>query len=170
MNSISAAYHVLAVGLVACALACTDRASHSNALGVEADGATAFSTACLWPASLDPPDVVNVQKCVAARTFLSCNSPNGGGEECLSNDPTRCTFDPPVSGGSSSSGSSSAGSSNMAPDAAANTCQNFCEVNEYAVGCGPTFQGSPPPGPPSEYGCHEVKGGGGGPFYCCPCM
>ena len=45
--------------------------------------------ACAWPPSLDPVDASN-GACIAARTYLWCQGSNGGGEGCLSNDPTRC--------------------------------------------------------------------------------
>jgi hypothetical protein len=99
--------------------------------------------ACTWPAALDPPDV-STTACVAARTYLSCKLPNGGGEDCLSNDPTRC------SGG-----------------IAGPTCTDLCNANEYAVACGGPGPAQPPPLPS---GCRSLLAGpGGGISGCCPC-
>jgi hypothetical protein len=105
--------------------------------------------ACTWPASLDPTDSSTGQ-CAAYRTFLSCKGSNGGGEGCLSNDPTQCPGPNPVVGVTFSG------------------CEDQCNADEYAVGCG----GVGPAGPSAQLpaGCRSLPPNPGGVLFgCCPC-
>jgi hypothetical protein len=105
--------------------------------------------ACTWPASLDPTDS-DTDQCKAYRTFLSCKGSNGGGEGCLSNDATQCPGGDPVVGVTYSD------------------CQDQCNADEYAVGCG----GIGPAGPsvPLPASCRSIAPNPGGVLFgCCPC-
>jgi hypothetical protein len=110
--------------------------------------------ACTWPASLDPIDASNGQ-CVAARVYLSCAGSNGGGEGCLSNDPTQCP------------------GPNVTPGVTYSNCQNQCQAHEYAMVCGfigpaPQDASNSASNPPS--GCRIVATNpSGSEPYCCPC-
>jgi hypothetical protein len=111
-----------------------------------------------WPADLDRYDA-DVLQCTAARTYLVCSAPNGAGEGCLSDDPTKCP----------GNGAVSASSSNPVPMNGPFTCRNQCDSNEYAVACpsGPIL--SPPSLPADATGCHQIPTLQG-VIYCCPCM
>lgn len=139
----------------------------SMATSTSDSGATSTTTAthCSWPASLDPPmSALNTPHCAAAVAALYCNTEGGGGEHCLSNDPSKCS-DAPAGGASSSSG----GGSSSTSDAGGTTCVNQCTNDEYAVGCYPPPALGPmagmAPQPPST--CRIVNGGSA--WYCCPC-
>jgi hypothetical protein len=111
-------------------------------------GDMAALPACRWPAILDPVDGSTGQ-CVAARTVLSCQGSTGGGEGCLSDDPTRCPGPDPIVGETFSA------------------CKDQCNSDEYAVACGGPGPG-PWPAPPS--GCRGLPTGpGGGSLSCCRC-
>jgi len=150
---------------VVCAVAVLASLACSGRVNGEADGPVETTTmpACTWPASLDPSDASQFQ-CTAARMLLFCDFANGIGEDCISNDPTRCPYSGPLSGGPVSGGSSDA-----APDDGGGFgCKNQCTPGEYAVSCGPGSALGPaamPPPPPSA--CRTVLGGDA--LYCCPC-
>jgi hypothetical protein len=113
----------------------------------ETTSSTSLPT-CTWPASLDPVDGSS-DACVAARTYLACQDSNGGGEDCLSNDPTQCPG-PDLTAGVTYS-----------------ACVDQCHANEYAVGCGGI---GPGPSPSLPAGCRNLPAGpGGGSVGCCPC-
>ena len=119
----------------------------ASAVGVTSGG-TAPLPACSWPASLDPADGATGQ-CGAARMYLACKGSNGGGEECLSNDPAQCPGPNPIVGTTFSA------------------CTDQCDAGEYAVACGGPGLG-PWPTPPA--GCRALPSGpGGGSVACCPC-
>jgi hypothetical protein len=105
---------------------------------------------CSWPARYDATDGGVVGQCVAARLYLSCRGSNGGGESCLSNDPTQCPGPNPVVGVTFSD------------------CQNQCKVGEYALACGGPGPG-PWPQPTPECRSSGPQGPGGGVTVCCPC-
>jgi len=122
--------------------------------------------ACGWPASLGPGDG-SAYGCTAARMLLICNTPGGGGADCISNDPTTCFPPGATSGAGSSSGG---GSSDAAPvDGGGSGCVNQCSPGEYAVACFPPPALGPAAGmaplPPSA--CRLVLGRD--LLYCCPC-
>jgi hypothetical protein len=118
--------------------------SGSNSSG----GVTTTPVACDWPASLDPSDGA-IGQCIAARAYLSCEGSTGGGEDCLSNDPSQCPGPNPIIGVTFSG------------------CKDQCAVDEYAVACGGPGPG-PWPAPP--VGCRDLlPGPGGGTVSCCPC-
>jgi hypothetical protein len=99
--------------------------------------------ACTWPSSLDSPDA---GQCAAARMYLNCQFPGGGGMACMSNNASYCPGN--------------------ALDTSL-TCVNQCNANEYAVGCGGP---GPAPSPPLPGGCRGLPSGpGGGVSGCCPC-
>jgi hypothetical protein len=107
--------------------------------------------ACQWPATLASGDASSAGQCRAARAFVSCQDSNGGGEVCLSNDPTRCADSPQQPG-------------------VTTACQNQCAADEYGAACG-----SPQPStaafPEAPAGCRELAPTPGGiVFYCCPCV
>jgi hypothetical protein len=154
------------MGLAACALiwmsSCAGKSAQSdsgsggtaqNGTDASAEDATGGGTtvglpACTWPASLDAADGETGQ-CVAARAYLSCKGSNGGGELCLSNDPTQCPGLNPIVGTTFFG------------------CVDQCAADEYAVGCGGPGPG-PWPQPPA--GCRSLPSGpGGGSVLCCPC-
>jgi hypothetical protein len=147
--------HRGSMGLVAFALiwmsACGGKAAQtdSTSAGSQNGGvATASLPACSWPASLDPADG-SMGQCVAARTYLACQGSNGGGEDCLSNNPTLCPGPNPVVGVTFSA------------------CKDQCNADEYAVACGGPGPGQWP-APPA--GCRGLPSGpGGGSVSCCPC-
>jgi hypothetical protein len=107
--------------------------------------------ACGWPAIYDATDAsVATGQCVAARAYLSCKGSNGGGEDCLSNDPTQCP------------------GPDLTPGVTYSNCQDQCDSNEYALGCGGPGPG-PWPQPPAA--CRPLSSGpGGGTSACCPCV
>src|SRR4030081_3933934 len=78
--------------------------------------------ACTWPASLDPSDASD-GRCVAARAYLTCTAPGGGGAACISNDLTQC------------------------PGSAGETCEDQCHADEYGAACGKVGPGSSPAPP-----------------------
>ena len=102
-------------GGASCCLAQQDASSTPQDAGVQDGGGL---PACTWPAALDPTDASPRGQCVAYRAFLSCKGSNGDGEGCLSNDPTQCPGPNPVVGVTFSD------------------CQDECNADEYAVGCG----------------------------------
>lgn len=117
--------------------------------------------ACSWPSdllsptsALDPPDGFGA-RCIAGRRFLICESANAG-VGCITNDAQCPTF-------------GFGTSSPMVPGASTQVCRDQCDPTEYAAGCGggggPLGQSLPPP----SSACREVRGGMGGPIYCCPC-
>ena len=107
--------------------------------GAAGEGGAPLS-ACAWPAALDSTDASSSSACHAARAFVQCIYP-GGGEGCLSGNPTKCEGPAPLPGPAS--------------------CQDQCREDEYAVSCGA-------PDPPA--GCHDaVPSPDGVIFYCCPC-
>lgn len=113
----------------------------SDAGTSDAGGSTA---ACSWSPTLDD---AGPGGCKAERAFVQCSLPNGGGCDCLSNDPTQCPECGPTQGAA---------------------CQNLCGAGEYGVSCGgiavPRTQDPPA-------GCRFVSAVPGGfAFYCCPCQ
>jgi len=107
--------------------------------GASGDGAL---PSCTWPASLDD---AAPRQCSAARAYLACQYPDGGGYDydCMSNDPSTC------------------------PAAPGASCTDLCNADEYAVGCGGV---GPAPSPPLPTGCRGLPSGpGGGVVGCCPC-
>ena len=151
----------LAVGVVICAIAtpgCSDGAPKSNASSAVGGNMTLLS-ACAWPASFDPSDAG--PQCTAGRTYLVCSAPNGAGEGCLSDDPTKCP----------GNGFVSASSSNPVPMNGPFTCQTQCAPNEYAAVC-PAGPFHTPSLPADATGCHAMDGGSGSEadLYCCPCQ
>ncbi len=106
---------------------------------------------CQWPAAFDPSDASAPGACRAAPALVHCLDGNGGGQICLSRDPTTCSESPEQ------------------PDATFD-CKNQCATNEYAALCG-----SIGPGALSDVeiptGCRMALATPGGvAFYCCPCM
>lgn len=131
------------LALLVCAAAC----GMNSGMHEQSDGNASALAACRWPASLDPADAA-IGQCVAARTYLSCKGSKGGGQGCLSSDPTQCPGPNPVVGETFSA------------------CVDQCKANEYAVACGAAGPG-PWPEPPT--GCRVLPAGpGGGSISCCP--
>jgi hypothetical protein len=113
-------------------------------------GASTTLLACQWPASLND---AGPGACTVGRAYVVCSYPSGGGELCISDDPTSC------------------------PGFSSTACTNKCAPNEYAVSCG-----GPPPGPTADGGApaftyQEAPAGcvsvgftpGGNEYSCCPC-
>jgi hypothetical protein len=125
----------------------------------QANGSTANSAgdaalpAC---ANLDSNDA-SYESCGAARAFVSCTAPNGGGMGCLSNDPTQCPGPAAVTPGcSSTTGCASTW-----------TCVDVCHADEFAVSCGAI---GPQAGPAVPSTCRVTAPTPGGVvFACCPC-
>src|SRR5579859_5722820 len=87
----------------------------------------------------------------AARACVGCTGEAGGGEFCLSNDPT--TRDDP--GGPSVSGGPF-------------TCRDDCAPNEYGLACGGIGPNPAPSNPPAA--CRSVAVTPAGVYFlCCPC-
>jgi hypothetical protein len=86
--------------------------------------------------------------CGAARAYIDCESPNGAGCGCMT-DNTSCS-------------GCGAGA----------TCTDKCSANEYAVSCGSVGPGNPSityADPPAA--CRLVLASPAGvAFYCCPCL
>ncbi|MEO8901941.1 MAG: hypothetical protein ABI627_10475 [Polyangiaceae bacterium] len=146
---------LLGVGLMA--VGCAGEASKRGAeQGANPNGsagkpgaASASSSECTWPASLND---AGLGACGVGRAYVNCTGPSGGCL-CLSDDPTTCAacaeqFQGPL------------------------TCVSECAANEYAVSCG----GPPQPGSGFVYqdvpaACHSVAATPGGSQYaCCPCQ
>ena len=139
------------IGMSACGGASAQTGSHGSGVStgstVDATGAAALM-ACSWPAGVDAGADSSGQ-CIAARTYLACQGSNGGGENCLSNDPTQCP------------------NPNLTAGVTFSDCNDQCHADEYAVGCGGPGPG-PYPAPPA--GCRSLPSGpGGGTISCCPC-
>jgi hypothetical protein len=123
----------------------------SGAAGTGGTGGSGVVTTlplCAWPASFDSADAT-VGQCAAARFYLSCKGSNGGGMACMSNSATECP------------------GPNATPGVSYSNCENQCQPNEYALGCGGPGPG-PWPQPPVT--CRTLPyGPGGGSVSCCPC-
>ena len=87
--------------------------------------------------------------CVVGKQYVTCDSPSGRGCACVTDDASCADCAAPVG----------------------STCQNNCEANEYALGCGGLLPGdasfTAPVIPP---GCHVIDSSFSGEgYYCCPC-
>jgi len=118
--------------------------------GGPAAGALAVPTQCKRAEGLDGPGAPR-DSCLSKRALVRCMLPNDVTQTCLSDDPTRCPSDDGVA------------------TAAASSCTNQCEPNEYAVSCGgvgPNIGSASPPA-----GCRSMGRTPGGPApSCCPCL
>jgi hypothetical protein len=134
------------------AFCCLSKASTSTPDASVGDAAPGDASlpACSWLAIYDPTDASSERgQCVAARVYLSCSGSNGGGEDCMSNDPMHCP------------------GPDLTPGVTYSNCQNQCRSDEYALGCGGPGPG-PWPQPPAT--CRSLLAGpGGGTSACCPC-
>lgn len=105
---------------------------------------TCTDGACAFAPGLAPADASTRDVCVAARTWLSCDSNGGATELCLSEDASHCPGNDPGA-----------------------NCRNACKPSEYVAACGGVGPG-PVPDPPA--GCRAVGAVPAGvAFYCCPC-
>jgi len=112
------------------------------------DGGPSVLPQCSWPAAYGAADAA-IGECQAARVYLHCQGSNGGGEGCLSDNPTECP------------------GPNAMPGVTYSNCENQCNPDEYALGCGAPGPG-PWPQPPTT--CRMLPAGpGGGTISCCPC-
>ena len=137
----SAAFAIAMFAVAACGTR-TDLLSAGDLTG-DSGSTPANAGQCTWPASLDSPlHGSSAPHCSAAPALLRCNTPDGGVNACLSNDP-----------GCSDGGGTS--------------CMNECANNEYAVGCYPPpfLDAGTAPNPPST--CRLLDGHSA--WYCCPC-
>jgi len=127
-------------------------AQNGTTPGGEAGSAGAVGkllSACSFSKEVGEPAAGTKQLCSSAQTWLACRGSNGGGEGCLSDDPTQCPGPNPVVG------------------VTFFDCQSECQPDEFGVSCGGPGPG-PYPSPPS--GCRGLLSGpGGGTRWCCPC-
>ncbi|HXN33446.1 MAG TPA: hypothetical protein VN894_16370 [Polyangiaceae bacterium] len=159
---------VLGLGYLAAAVLAAGCSGNAGQGDDAREAGTALGS-CTWPSSLNPAADASWGQCSAARAYLSCTTPGGAGEECLSNDPTRC----PNPDNIMVSFGASNGDASIMESASALVCQNKCQPNEYGAECGGV--GPPPPGgqgpgaqPPA--GCRGMGvTPGGTQFLCCPC-
>lgn len=81
--------------------------------------------------------------CEGARYLLNCRM-RGGGQTCLSDDPTQC------------------------PDSTGLACEQLCKPQEHAAACGGIGPNAPSAEAPAR--CHDAMPTPGGTvFYCCDC-
>lgn len=126
-------------------LGCSAGSSANTATGTGGD----TLPACTRAAGLADVDAAASGLCIAARAYVTCTFSNGGGEGCLSDDPTECPGSDPGGGTDPS-------------------CEDKCSAAEYGVACGgpgPTSSAQPPAG------CQSAGTTPGGvEFFCCPCL
>jgi hypothetical protein len=105
--------------------------------------------ACSWPSELAPRNSTTRDVCHAARALVSCQTPSGAGEICLSDDATACDGPNPFAG-------------------TMLTCHDQCAAHEYVAACGGV---GPGPVPDAPAGCTFSGANPGGiAYYCCPCL